>query len=192
MKRLTLTAAALITVIGAAFASGNGTESVRASVMPFSETRYKVFYTAAEADVVKIRIRNAAGDLVRMDRIKNEGGFVKPYDLSQLDKGTYTFELTDQHGVITKDVEVSEKASKETFSMVVNVLEDNKYRLIVDQSEKLPISLTIYNAEGDIIHKEKYSDISGFSRVYDLSKFNSKNFRFEVADGNSSKILAVN
>lgn len=188
MKKLTLVAAVLLTVISTAFASGDGTKSDRTKVVPMANNTFKVFYATVDPTVVKIRLRTEDGKLIRTDRVKSEGGFMKRYDLTALENGKYYFELTDQYGVVSQQVEVSEKPSS---TLAVKALKDKKYQLIVDQEGKLPIVLTIYNADDEILHKETYKDISSFSRVYDLSKFDSENFVFQISDENTTRIVSV-
>lgn len=188
MKRLTLTAI-LIMVMGVAMASGDSSKTKRATIVHFPGDKIKVFYTAPGESIVKIRLRDDSGRLLRTDRIKSENGFMQPYNFSTLEKGIYFVELTDEFGVLSEKVELT--GTTTNSRMVVKELEDNKYRLIVDHNKRMPLSLTIYNSSNEVIHKENYKDQKGFTRVYDLSKFDSGNFTFELVDKSSTRTVSV-
>ncbi|WP_421890735.1 hypothetical protein [Marinoscillum sp.] len=189
MKKLTMSAAVLLTVMSVAFAAGDGTNENRARVIASKSDIFKVLYVNSESPVVKIRLRDNEGKLIHTDRVKNEGGFMKPYDLSKLENGTYYFEFTDQYGVISEKIEL--QPEKESSTLSVKALENKKYELSVEQNEKLPLLLTIYNSNEEVLYKERYQDMKNFSRVYDLSKFDSQNFVFELTDHNSTRIVSV-
>lgn len=188
MKRLTLTLAVLVTVIGTAFATGNDKKDSRVTVLP-GQDRYKLIYTGDEATTVKIRVRDENGKLLRTDRIKNETGFMKPYNTKKLNAGTYTFEVTDKYGVVEQEFTIA--PVKETKVMEVRAMDDQKYRLIVKQEEIGPLFVTIYDSKNNILHQEKHQDMDGFTRIYDLSRFNSENFIFELLDKTSKKVVSV-
>ena len=113
---------------------------------------------------------------------------MKPYDLSKLEDGIYQVEITDQYGVITKKIEL---ASQNQKKMAVKSLEDDRFQLIVEVGEEMPLLLSIYNAKNEVIHQERYTDMKGFTRVYDLSKFESSNFTFELSDYQSTNTVSV-
>lgn len=107
MKKTLMTVAALITVIGAAFAAGNGTAKERVKVVPSSGNVYRVLYDADEESIVKVRVKDADGNLVYADRIKTKEGFMKPYNLTELKPGQYTIVLTDKFGQFEQAVKVA-------------------------------------------------------------------------------------
>lgn len=188
MKNLTMTVAVLLTVLSTAFASGNEITKNRATVVAGNNETYKVLYTNDESVIVKIRIRDENGKLLKMDRIKSKGGFMQPYNFSELENGTYFIELSDPQGIVSEKVELTDNSNS---MLSVTSLENHKYQLLVEQNEQLPLTLTIYNAEDEVIHKEHHSNMTGFRRVYDLSNFNSDNFVFQLTDKTSTRIVAV-
>lgn len=107
MKKITITIAAVITVMSSALASGDGKKENRAAIIPGHNTTYKVLYAYNEPAVVKITIKDESGKLWRTDRIKSENGFMQRYALNKLPKGTYYIELSDQFGALTEKIELS-------------------------------------------------------------------------------------
>lgn len=106
-----MTAAVLITVIGAALASGDGKMESRAAVLSLEEGTYRVIYGAKEDAVVKITITDAEGHVLRTDRIKSKGGFMKPYNLEKLEEGTYSIQLRDEYGEFTHEVKIGDAST---------------------------------------------------------------------------------
>lgn len=189
MKKTFLTVAFLITVMTATLASGDSSSTARAHVIPAPNDRFKVLYTAPDVTVVNIKLWDERGHLLRYDRIKSKGGFLKPYDFSSVEKGTYFIELIDKYGVLKEQVEVANQANADY--MAVKALENNKYKLIVAHENPEPFSVTIYNSDNVVVHKEHHTDRKGFTRTYDLSGMDSGNFTFELTDLSSTKIVSI-
>jgi flagellar hook assembly protein FlgD len=186
MKKFTMTVAMFVIVMSAAIASGNGSKSVRADVLPGKDQVYKVIYSAKESGVVKIRIRDEKGTLIRTDRVKSEGGFLVPYNMSSMDNGKYVIEITDKLGTVSKEIEIT--SSK---SLAVKLLENKRYQLSVESLRKTALSISIFDKTGTLVHQENHENSNGFSRIYDLSKFDSDSFIFELNGVESSQELAV-
>ncbi|REE05777.1 putative secreted protein (Por secretion system target) [Marinoscillum furvescens DSM 4134] len=96
--------AVLLTVTSAAFASGDGKKSKRAAVIPGSNSTFKLLYAPKEQNVVKIKIKDEHGKLVKIEKIKNDGGFLRRYHMDLMEPGTYSFEITDNNGSYTQEV----------------------------------------------------------------------------------------
>lgn len=106
MKKLLLTAAVIVTVMSAAFASGEESKSERATVVKTKDEVYKLFYTEKAPEDVKITLRNEEGKLIKVSKVKSTRGFVKAYNFKGAEKGTYFIELSDEFGVITKEITI--------------------------------------------------------------------------------------
>lgn len=111
MKKFTLTAAVLLMIISTAFASGDGKAEKRATIYSLQKDTYRVIYGAKDEAIVKIKITDEQGNVLREDRVKSKGGFMKPYNFKKLSDGTYTIKLTDEYGEITQQVKVGVEAS---------------------------------------------------------------------------------
>lgn len=188
MKKLTMTVAVLVTVIGTAFATGNGSKKVRTNVIPSSSSVFKVIYANEEQAVVKIRVKDEAGHLIHTDRIKSVGGFMKPYNLSNLEAGAYSLEITDQYGTVKEEVLVKAPVND---AMKLISLSNNKVRLIVEESPNTPFTLSIFSLDGELVHREKFTETKSFSRIYDLSRFENNTFTFHLSDDKTTQIVSV-
>ncbi|WP_421876134.1 hypothetical protein [Marinoscillum sp.] len=120
MKRLTLTAAVIVTVMTTALASGNGSKKERAAIIPGNDVTYKVLYQNDEPTVVRIKIKNDQGELIRADKFKSIEGFMQRYDLSSLKEGTYFVELRDKYGVVSEKVQINDQFKQASTILAKN------------------------------------------------------------------------
>lgn len=104
MKSLTMIAAVLLLATSTAFASGDGKKSKRAAVIPGSDSTFKLLYAPKEQGVVKVKIKDENGKLVKIEKIKTDGGFLRRYHMGLMEPGTYSFEITDSNGSYTQEV----------------------------------------------------------------------------------------
>jgi len=90
---------------------------------------FKVIYTKEGQERVKIRIKNEEGKLMRVDKVTSNNGFMKRYDLTNLDAGNYSFELIDRDNKTLHSVQVTESTAKSEYitptpdSLIVTVPE---------------------------------------------------------------------
>ena len=188
MKKFTSTIAALFIVIITMFASTGETQNQRATVVEIRGNIFKVFYTEAEAKTVTIRLKDENGKVIRQDFVTNRKGFMKPYDLSNLKCGTYSFEMKDKFGTLSQEIHL--KRPQEEL-LAVRTLCENRYQLLVEQPNCQSVKVSILKTDGDTLHKETIASTTGFSKVYDLSKFDSENFVFKISDKSSTRLVSV-
>lgn len=115
-----MTLAVIITVMGTAFANGNGAKKDRAAIIPGNDITFKVLYDIDEPTVVRIKIKDENGALVRTDKIKNTEGFMQRYNFSSLKEGKYVVELSDKYGVVSQEVEVKTPVQQATTVLAKN------------------------------------------------------------------------
>lgn len=184
MKTTTLLAVAIFTM-STAFANGNETNKAnQVALYEVQNQQYRLIYPFAEKETVRIQIKDENGSVITTDKVKNHEGFLRKYDMSTLNDGNYTMTFTSKSGVFEKSFDI--KTAKQ---MAVNHLGDKRVKLIYsDQVNKG--TLRIYNKNMDLIHREKYQQVDGFSRIYDLSAFDCNEFTFQM--GEETVALAVN
>ncbi|CAA9261048.1 MAG: hypothetical protein AVDCRST_MAG56-2534 [uncultured Cytophagales bacterium] len=64
----------------------------------------RVFVTNNNEDKVTVRIKDAHGNVVYTDVVKNYEKFGRKYVLSSLRKGQYTIEISNRNSVVTQQV----------------------------------------------------------------------------------------
>lgn len=185
MKTTTTLLAAILLTVSTAFANGN--EAKKASQIALYEVtdhQFRLIYPFAEKETVKIEIKDESGKTLTKDRVYNQKGFLRKYDMNALADGNYTMSIETNSETIEKEFTVVTKQQ-----MAANHLGNKRVQVIYTENSSAG-TLKIYNKKMELIHKEDCPDNGGFSRVYDLSAFDCNEFTFQLGD--SSIALAVN
>jgi len=188
MKRTIILAAGLVAAMAtASFAADKGDKSSKAALIPSqTEGKYYLIYADNTPGMVKVKILDEAGHILRVDRISNSKGFRQPYNMKDLGPGTYQMVVTDKDGEFTLMARV-----QETEEMGVNQLGSNKYQLVYKDTNGHDAKIGIFDQTGELVHSENITFKNGFSKVFDLSGIQSKGFTFEVSSNHSSKRVSM-
>ena len=177
----------LLTVISTTvLATGNGLEAIdkngdsKVVLMKGKEPGIlKLLYTDKTGKLIRVKIYDPQNHLIHNRQIRNSGGFLRSYDLSQLEKGNYLFKIIDKTGSVTKQVQ-NYPLFEQTAEVAVRQLKDNKkYNLIVD-ADQASVKVKIFDEDENLIFVETIDSESGFSKTYDLSRVSSNKFTFLI------------
>jgi hypothetical protein len=147
-------------------------------------SRVTVAFTAVKKGH-SLTIKDVNGISIYKESIKNSGDFSRTYDLTALEDGNYTAELSKDFEIIIKPFTVKNGtaifiAEKErTLFMPIIRAEENiillsKYNFIESEMD-----VKIY-FEGDLIHTENVKSNHLLSRVYRLAKEQKGNYTIVV------------
>ncbi|MBN2173821.1 MAG: DUF3244 domain-containing protein [Bacteroidales bacterium] len=114
MKTLVLTTA-LVVLTTITFAQSNNAsvnqtktetaENVVCNLYPSADNQVTLILSKADGEKVDVRLKDDEGSLLYNDRIKKSNKNKITYDITELPKGTYTFEvLKDREVVYSKEV----------------------------------------------------------------------------------------
>ena len=181
MKKL-LISAALLTVLGANVWANPGEEvkgAVKASVSTATKNGvYNLVYRGTGA--VKVTITNAAGEVVLLDQINAEGGFLRPYNFTSQPAGTYTLTVLDRNGKATLPLVHGQNTNQLRPIAQIKSVQEKKYELTLVGSNSERVSVNIYDAALNLVFTDTIDKQGSFSRVYDLTKLSASTFTFEV------------
>ena len=190
MKQLKMTLASLLMVLSLpGFANdcedAAGAKAEMSIEKSGTDAVYRLVYQSASEGIVSVSIYNGHGTLLLTDRIRNVvGGFSRPYNFRELPSGAYTIQITDAGGKTTKTIQHGEESSPTTHSELkvnVNALaESTKYELSVLGDRAESVTVTIYDAQNNLVFSERISQPGSFRRVYDLSMVRANGGAFEV------------
>lgn len=188
MKKTIILSAVLVAAMSTAvLAVGNGDKSSKVVLIPSQQQdKYNLIYADATPGLVKIKVLDAEGHVLRVDKIQNSGGFRQPYNMKDLGPGNYSLVVTDKDGDMTFQARV-----QNTEEIALNQLGSNRYQLVYKDQKSSDATIGIYSQSGDLVHSEKVRFERGFSKVFDLSGISSKGFTFEVSSNNSSKRVSM-
>jgi len=178
----------LLTVISTSvLATGNGPKAIdknadsKVVLMKGKEPGIlKLLYTDRTEKLVRVKIYDPQNRLIHNRQIRNTRGFLRSYDLSQLEKGNYLFKIIDKTGSVTKQVQNYQLLEEQTAEVALRQLKDNKrYNLIVD-ADQASVKVKIFDESENLIYVETIDSVSGFSKTYDLSRVSSNKFTFLI------------
>lgn len=200
--KVTTALVALLIVGTSAFATGGKSDDKKpakskVAIINNSQSKYKLVYMDESRGKVFLKVKNASGEIVDSRTVKNDGGFALPYDFESLPSGEYMFEIEAADGTIeTQLVEHVKKtpARKSVNELKANVLDINdnqKYRLAAISNNDSPISVKIYGDNNSLLHSEVIDETQGFRKTFDLKDVDSESIRFEVSNGKKSVSLTA-
>jgi len=178
----------LLTVISTTvLATGNGPKAIdkngdsKVVLMKGKEPGFlKLLYTDKTQKLVRVKIYDPQNHLIHNRQIRNTRGFLRSYDLSQLERGNYLFKIIDKTGSVTKQIQNYPVLDEQTAEVALRQLKDNKkYNLIVD-ADRASVKVKIFDEDENLIFVETIDSQSGFSKTYDLSRISSNKFTFLV------------
>ncbi len=146
-----------------------------------SGSTFKLLYKGASNTDVKILILNDDNEIVFSEKIKNEGGFLRPYNFTELPEGDYHFQLTDINGRQTEKVNYR-KGSNSKVAHLLRVGGNNeKFILSVPNKGTDILTVTIYDAENTVLYTEREKVTGDFGKVYTFKGLQG-NVTFNVTD----------
>jgi hypothetical protein len=145
-----------------------------------------------EKETISIAIADAQGHVLTSELVKNTPNFVKRYNMSQLENGTYTLTVTKKtvrtvqpFEIKDNSLEISEIEKKEKFIPVVNFKND-KLDVNVLLGNYSNITVTILDNEGHKVSEDKNYVVLDLHKRYDLSKLPTGVYMVEVMAGDET------
>lgn len=177
MKKIMLFAALLTVISAASFATGGND----VKVISDSSAVFKLYYSKPLVAKVKVKIFNAEGEKVFSESIKNENGFVRPYNMSSLPAGTYKFEIDDNTEIETFEFVYAEVKTQEA-AVVANIvkMDEGKFFLGVSSTNNDKVQIDIYNDSNEVVYSAEEVVANQFGQLYNLQSVKSKRFTLVV------------
>ncbi|MDN5210574.1 hypothetical protein QQ020_00905 [Fulvivirgaceae bacterium BMA12] len=145
----------------------------------------KLFYQGEKQGKVVIRIYDEKNQLIYMDRVQNENGFMRPYNFTQLSEGKYRFEITDAEGKVSKIADYSRKkrVNNKPLKVRLEPVEESqhKFKLDVVGITDEAIFIKILDKNDRELFGETIDLQTSFSRVYNLKRLMNPEVSFEVS-----------
>lgn len=180
MSKIFSIVGALLIISSSVFAGGIDDPSSSKIVVSKSGSVVKVF-CKSEAKNVKVSITNEKGTVIFAENIRNsKKGFVRPYNLSQLGTGEFTFSMEDENGKRQETV-VIEKPVPVLTSAIIK-LRDKKCAITLAGQNDAEAVITVKNEQGKVLFTERYQSNGTATKMLDLSGF-AGSLTVSVANG---------
>ncbi|MCZ8020994.1 MAG: hypothetical protein O9302_13505 [Cyclobacteriaceae bacterium] len=165
---LTLVLAYTSTVMLAGTVDDPGKTS-EATVVGDANGHVKVFYKGSDTNLVTISIYDQDNNLKFRERIKGKNQFIRPYDLSALDRGNYRIVVDDQENTHTRMY--TNYLQSNLVAHIQKIKQtDSSYLLTVSDPLAEEIQVDVVDANGNILLTHKLTGKGQFAQVYTLSK----------------------
>lgn len=162
----------------------NPGDTPSATVVKIGNT-FKLYYKGAQQADVKVSIRDASDRILYSETIKKSGGFVRPYNFSNLPEGDYTIQIADKNGRQTEKIAYTREKT-ETFAHLLKVSgSDAKYLLTVSNKGNGDVIVKIYDESNKIIYNKMEDGSKDFAKIYNLESIPGQ-FTFEVTNSNGT------
>ncbi len=142
-----------------------------------------LIYNATVKSYPRVTISDANRKVVFSEKVSNNYGVLRNYDISTLPEGEYFFEVADKDSKTVKSIIYKKNLANAAKDLNVDLTpgQAGKYVLTCKGVANQSVYVSIYNKSKGVVF-EDYIDLKkDFSRVYDLSKLRSDTYVFEVS-----------
>lgn len=179
MKSRAIVVASMLMLVSV-FAFANKSNNSRLEVVTQqSKSILKVIYQGASHGRAVLKVYNQAGEIVFMDRIFTEKGFIRPLNFSGMEQGTYKIEVSTSEGTSMKSVEygVIEEtnkvitASEGTAIRAVHITKldaEGKYLIAISNQGKSNVMVRVFDGNKNLISNKRISINGDYGVVYSL------------------------
>jgi hypothetical protein len=192
MKKFTKTMFLFVSVLCmtsfAAFAEEGLSDRV-VKIKNASREKVMLTYLRDGKSKVHVKIRDEAGNEIFRDVIRSGKSFEKLYNVASLVEGKYTFEVSDDLGIVSESFLNVNKRS----NVVAEVVRDeaDKYRVEVKGNSVPAVFINIFDRRGQLVFSDYVSESRSFTKSYDLSKLQISGVRFEISSEDKNIARAI-
>lgn len=185
MKRMIRTILAVLAIVaGTVTRSGAQDKSVRFD--PVGEDQYQLTYIYNGPVDLDIEVIDEKGLVLYTEHLHRRSSFMKPYSISELQSGVYTFKITDRDGVYVAQINKGEASQIEATITPMNT---GKAQLLVKGNAIAPLSVLVYDKYNTLIYDDYIDHQTSFSKVYDFKDVRVGQLRIDVVS--DTKVLAT-
>jgi len=149
-------------------------------IIPEQGARYKLVYPVKKSESVRVSIYDQHNRIMLSEYVKNQEGFMKSYDFSNLADGIYQVHIESASGILTK--EIVHKYRQDDIDFYVERDKHSKsYRLVVKGVKNTPVYVDIMNAKRDMIFEDTIEIGKAFSRTYRFKRSLPDNLLFRIS-----------
>jgi hypothetical protein len=188
MKKIFLLCAACFFATGLSFAGLNDTPESGFSFIRRGSI-VKVLYKSDKIRTVTVSIFDSNQKKIFSETLKNQKGFLRPYNLEKLACGDYTVELSDGDSVDRHTVRLVNPQPGRTFNVTRVAGSLDKVMFTIAKSA-LSFNVKILDQKGSVIYKDDQMISEDFGRIFNLERIKGEvSIIVTDAHGNSEKFV---
>lgn len=166
--KIKLTTLAIVLGFLTVQANPNEETQKRVSVVAKGDNVYRLIYKGDSECNVRVAIYNSRHQLVYIERLRLDQGFIRPYNFTGLEYGQYTIEVKDALG--TKVEQVNHQPTPKSLVNIIQLKENRKYIFTAKAEAKEYITLNIYDGINRLVYNESQWIQGDYGKVFNLSK----------------------
>jgi hypothetical protein len=166
--------------------------SERLAVLNDAESgKVKVIYKAEGETKVKLRLLDAESHELYSTTLRSSGGFILPLNFSNLEQGTYTFELTDDRGQIIERIEYAQ-AARPQMQLRAKKVENASYAILLSGAEAGKVQIRFLDGNGNLVYDIE-EDVQGdFGKLFTFKEHPIEVASVEVSGKRGTAKVQVN
>lgn len=179
MKSRAMVVASMLMLVSVFTFANKSTDSQLEVVAQQSKSILKVIYQGASNGKALLKVYNQSGEVVFVDRIFTEKGFIRPLNFTGMEKGTYKIEVSTSQGTSVKSVEYG--ATEETKAVVTanetssikavhiaKLTTEGKYLISISNQGENKVTVRVYDGNKTLLSNKKMTINGNYGVVYNL------------------------
>ncbi len=149
------------------FAGGidNPKASSKMAIMQKDADHIQLFYKNSKQATIEVSIFDADKKLLFSEVIRKSNGFIRPYDLSSMEKGEYTVVVNDGTEQFVEKINTHVKET-ELLSSVINMQRAGSYLLTLADEKAKYFKVTVTDKNNNVLLQRKENLDKQFSKIY--------------------------
>lgn len=144
-------------------------------------TGVRVYYKAEKVGKVKISIYDDESKEIFSEEVKSRTDFMRPYNLSNLDKGTYRVVIEDENGKREEVIDTHKEVK--VLSSVIHAKKLQKCLVTLFSQDEADVKITLTDSNKNVLASDNFSIDGQAVRLFSLEKVSGP-ILVEVSDQN--------
>lgn len=185
MKKLVFVALLLMAMNHASMANPKNPDKAgaRLNIISSPDHQKKATIQISNLDEARksfLKIKDNRGRLLHSETIHNQSSFTRTYDFSNLKGEKYIVEVRTKEGVASQTFNVKAKKDRKVYFKPVIKTEKDVIKVVFKNPMSDPLSLRLYDANGQVVYTAKVPSQEVFSTGLDVSKLRSKQYKLSI------------
>jgi hypothetical protein len=152
--------------------------------------KFRFAFDNEEGKDVTVKIFDSKGELLFVDKVKGKTELKRDYDLSNYGKGVYLIEVASDNFKAVNKVAVNTRLESKPFVAYLSpAVKDGAIKVAYENSAE-GVYINIKDGFGALVYSEINTDMSNFSRKYNLSSLRKGSYTVEIVHGD--KVVTQN
>ena len=140
--------------------------------------------TLSESKRVMMRIKNEDGRVMYRESLKGNTVYRKRFDLSSMPDGLYMVEVISDQGVTQEAFNLKAGRAEAVYFKPAVQIEPRLVKVMFENSITSPVTLKLYDKQGEVLFEESVSSQAQFSKGLDVSKLPAGQYSLSIVGDN--------